>query len=216
MEVEKQQGQPCQLRDLPWPATATPPLGESQLSLAPSHHRRPLLPLPLPFSLNLLLSSVFFCLNSLNSWSLVIFKSYPLIKQQADSCFPCLFSPLLVAPASSHHRMARSVRLSGVNMQTLGGLKYPPLPGKQQQCRQPSRLVTSLFFDPPTFLQRLTGRQELRIHSGHASTMSNDFGVFHHCQHKTRPAKKNLAYMPPPTLLPNCLQVKILMSEEIV
>lgn len=32
------------------------------------------------------------------------------------------------------------------------GLKYHPLPSKQQRCRQPRRLVTSLFFDPPTFL----------------------------------------------------------------
>lgn len=36
MEVEKQKGQPYQPWDLPWLATATPPLGKSQLSLAKS------------------------------------------------------------------------------------------------------------------------------------------------------------------------------------
>lgn len=36
VEVEKQKGQPCQPWDLPWLATATPPLGKSQLSLATS------------------------------------------------------------------------------------------------------------------------------------------------------------------------------------
>lgn len=36
VEVEKQKGQPCQPWDLPWLATATPPLGRSQLSLAAS------------------------------------------------------------------------------------------------------------------------------------------------------------------------------------
>lgn len=45
-----------------------------------------------------------------------------------------------------------SARLHGVNMWALQVLKYHPLPGKQWQCRQPCRLVTSLFFDPPTFL----------------------------------------------------------------
>lgn len=43
--------------------------------------------------------------------------------------------------------------------------------------------------------------------------MSNGFSVYHHCQHETRPAKKTLLTLPPPTMLPTCLHLKILMSE---
>lgn len=61
MEVEKQKGLPCQPWDLPWPATATPPLGKSQLSLATSCLPKVSFPLFLPLSSSPLFNSVFFC-----------------------------------------------------------------------------------------------------------------------------------------------------------
>lgn len=63
-----------------------------------------------------------------------------------------LFCPLWVVSSVFTPPNGKSGRLSGVNMWALPGLKYHPLPGKQWWRRQPCRLVTSLFFDPPTFL----------------------------------------------------------------
>lgn len=63
-----------------------------------------------------------------------------------------LFCPLWVVSSVFTPPNGKSGRLSGVNMWALPGLKYHPLPGKQRWRRQPCRLVTSLFFDPPTFL----------------------------------------------------------------
>lgn len=177
---------------------------KSQPSLATSHLSKVSSPLPSPLATNLLFNSVFFSFDTLLLELISGCKSYKLLAYQVVSkgAYLLASSVLWVVSSVFTPPNGKSVKLRGVNMWALQGLKYHPLPGKQRWCRQPCRLVTSLFFDPPTFLQGLIGRQGLRIHSGHACTMSNGFSVYHHCQRETRPAKKTLLTLPPPTIPP--------------
>lgn len=149
-EVEKQSDQPCRPWDLPWPATATPPLEEQ--SAQPGYLWPPpqlLHRWPLPWSGNLLSaqSSLWFSLLFL-IWT----GNYQVFNQGGvRSLCPCFCAlPVLFGVFTPPND--ESLRLHGVNMWALQVLKYHPLPGKQWRCRQPYRLVTSLFFDPPTFL----------------------------------------------------------------
>ena len=165
MEGEKQWGQPCQPWDQPWLATAAPPLewrSTQPGSLSPPW--RCLARSPTAVSSSFLHCSgcdrlfPVLCSGAIQMISSLSLRvSRTLLKAQARRTKKVSVSSLFPlyqwSPDSLPHQMTRSVKLLGVNMWALSGLKYHSLPGKQRWCRQPCRLVTSLFFDPATLLQ---------------------------------------------------------------